>query len=620
MIFVEEPCVLVVGAGPVGLTVAAELLRRGVSCRIVDMAEGPSRWAKASVLHARTLELLDDLGLAAEAVRRGRRIGGMGIYQDGRRIGDIRLDGMDTPYPFILSLSQRDTEQLLAGLVERLGGHVERRVRLAGLTQDGAAVTAQLLREDGSAELCRTQWVVGCDGAFSSVRQALDVPFDGQDYGLVVLQADLRVQWPEPMPQDEILAFFSESGPLAAMPMGSAPDGFRVMAFQPQVSDVEPSLANFQSLMDARGPAGTVLHDPEWLVGFPMRRRLAPCYRVGRTFLCGDAAHLQSPVSGQGMNLGLQDAYNLGWKLALVAQGLAAPSLLDSYEEERRPEAADTLDTADELTRVFTTFMMLRGPEAEAARQQVFDNAGRGSPLAQRISRGAGMLTTSYRGSSIVGEFCGWDGPPDESEERSAVVRIAAAQAARAARRAAGNGQHEDGRGAPADQFYDFGAGPAPGDHAADVELRAPYAGHGRLFELLHGTQHTLLLFAGLQEPADAARLSEAAVAVAQEHEELVQSFVVIPGDQRPEGLGPGVAVLLDPGGAMHRRYGATRECLYLIRPDEYVGYRSHPLDAGRLLAHLLGALGTPRPEPAAPPEAAVPAPPARGGLFADDA
>lgn len=551
--------VLIIGGGPVGLALGVELARRGVSARIVDLNEEPSPYSRASVIQARTLSALADLGVSDELIRRGRQIRALGFYEGPDRLAHLSLDGMDPPFPFVLGISQRDTEEVLEARLCALGGRVERGVRFCGLSQhEGGegAVLARLWHGDGGEEDVRCRYLVGCDGAHSEVRQALGVSFPGESYEDVVLQGDVHIRWPMAVPQDEILAFFGPGGLLAAMPL-HAPGLFRVMALQPQESDVEPTLANLQALMDERGPGGVQFLDAAWVGTFRVRRRLASRYRVGRVLLAGDAAHNQSPITGQGMNLGIQDACNLGWKLALLCGGPArGPEalpevLLDAYEAERRGAAEDTLASADELMRAFAPFMRLQGEEARLLHREVLATIAGREDLRLRVVREAGMLDTHYRGSAIVDEHL-LPGAPIGSADWDEPAEDAASSWAR---------PWDGPDGAPAAGEY------LP--EVPEAPLRAPGL----------GTDHVLLLFGGLRYPRQA-HLDALAATVSARYGARVRPLLILAGEA---GGGPGA----DPSFALHRRYGALRESLYLVRPDRYIAYRSQPADEAHLLAYL---------------------------------
>lgn len=539
---VPTPQVLVVGAGPVGLTLAVSLLRHGVPCRIVDLGHGPSTGAKASVVQARTLEIFDELGIAEPAIARGRKVRGLQLYAQRHPVAHFTLDGMDTLYAYILGLGQRDTELLLREQLTRLGGAVEHGTRLLSLQQDDTGVSVELSHEAAGAapEQARFAWVVGCDGAGSTVRGAIGLTLEGQFYDEAVLQADVRIAWAEPLPDEQILAFFTPEGLIAVLPL--LDDGrYRILALAPAGAD-EPTLPAFQALMDARGPGGAVLSDPSWIVRFPIQRRLAPSYRVGRVFLAGDAAHLQSPLSGQGMNLGIQDAYNLSWKLGLVLRGAAPAALLDSYEAERRPAADETLQLADDLTGVFQGFMRVRSAAAQAQRDHVLHLLSDRPDFHRRVAQGAGMLLSDYRQSPAVDE-----------------VR------------------------------FEFAAGPGAGEHALDAPLPLPLSGGARwLHELVRGPRHSLLWFGGGHGEPEVDDLEKAAAEVAARHgAELRQHVIVLPQVRLSASLLRHATVVLDEDGSLHRLYGASNRSVYVIRPDQYVAFRSKPADTERLLIYL---------------------------------
>jgi 2-polyprenyl-6-methoxyphenol hydroxylase-like FAD-dependent oxidoreductase len=543
-----DTTVLVVGAGPTGLTMAGELARHGASCRVVDELEKPTDKSKALGVHARTLEIFDGMGIVAAAVAAGRPMHGTNIYADGKRIAHLGFDELDTPYPFVLSLAQDETERLLAERAARLGVKVERKKKLVSLAQDDAGVTATF--EGG--ETARAAFLVGCDGAHSAVRKALGLSFEGSAYeeGFVLGDVDLDVRFPD----DEIHVFFSPEGVLACFPM-KGEHRWRLIAEAPD-APAEPSLEWFSDLVRRRAGPEPKLLGARWRAAFRIHRRMVPSYRGGRVFVAGDAAHVHSPVGGLGMNTGIQDAYNLAWKLALVASGAARPPLLDSYDVERRPIAAATLSDTDLATRAIT----LRSPVAREIRNRVVSLLTSIDLVQRQMVKTASQMGLSYRASPIVRED-----------------RLPLAFATVTANR--------DQELPSVADWLDFGSAPHAGDRAPDVAFGD---GGRRVFDLLRGTRHQLLLFDGAAATVEGyVRLDNIARRVRERHGAFVDAHVIVPRADKPPELGWDGSILFDTDGALHRRYGAGAECLYLVRPDGYVAYRAQPADEDRVVSYL---------------------------------
>jgi len=316
-----EGQVLVVGAGPTGLTLAAQLLARGIHVRVIDKGAGPASQSRALSIQARTLELLDTMGLADAFVGHGHRVRRLHWYASQRNLCDLDLARNGSRYGFVLDLPQSRTETLLRARVQELGGTIEQGVELARLAERGGAVDATLRDAAGRESEVSAGYVVGCDGAHSRVRHEIGLPFEGQPYPQDWLLADVALDGAGS--DGAVHAFFRPNGlPLVCIPMGG--QRWRlVMANAGDRGGQPPTFAEIQEQVAERAPWPIEVSDPQWLASFRCHLRSTSSYRRGRVLLAGDAAHIHSPAGGQGMNTGMMDAHNLAWKLALVADGRA---------------------------------------------------------------------------------------------------------------------------------------------------------------------------------------------------------------------------------------------------------------------------------------------------------
>jgi 2-polyprenyl-6-methoxyphenol hydroxylase-like FAD-dependent oxidoreductase len=361
--------ILIVGAGPVGLTMAVELARFGIATRLIDRAAHATETSKALVIWSRTLELMERAGYVRTFIECGAQAHAAALHQGGKVLARAAFDQVSSRYNFALMIPQRDTERLLTAQAEKLGVTIERQVELSGFAEADDGIDAHLRHADGHEEVFKTPWLMGCDGAHSAVRHTLGVEFQGDTRVDDFLLADVRLEGADVPPSDEVSIYFHRDGPFVVFPMldGRA----RVIASagktDPQHPRSDPTLAEVQKLADVRAGADFRLFDPVWLAVFRINERKVADYRHGRVFLCGDAAHIHSPAGGQGMNTGMQDAFNLAWKLALVMNGDASARLLDSYSPERSAVGDQVLRNARRLTDVGT----LANPASQAVRDLV---------------------------------------------------------------------------------------------------------------------------------------------------------------------------------------------------------------------------------------------------------
>jgi 2-polyprenyl-6-methoxyphenol hydroxylase-like FAD-dependent oxidoreductase len=430
--------VLVVGAGPTGLTLAAQLLARGIYARVIDKGEGPASQSRALGIQAGTLELLDTMGLADEFIDQGHRVRRLRWYAGQRNLLDLDLARNGSRYGFTLHIPQSQTETLLRARVQELGGTIEQRVELVRLAKRRGAVDATLRDAAGREIEVSAGYVVGCDGAHSRVRCEIGFPFEGQPYPQDWLLADVALDGAGT--DDAVHAFFRPNGlPLVCIPMGG--QRWRlVMANAGDRGGQPPTFAEIQELVAERAPRPIQISDPEWLAAFRCHLRSADSYRRGRVLLAGDAAHIHSPAGGQGMNTGMMDAHNLAWKLALVADGRAPDALLDTYGQERVPVAAGVLALTDKIVGLLT----MRSRAKRAVRDTVLPVASRMPMIQRRGARKLSQLSVAYPPSPLV---------------------------------------QPDGHG----------RGPKPGHRFPDLEVRA---GHGpaRLHHLLGSGRHVLIV------------------------------------------------------------------------------------------------------------------------------
>jgi 2-polyprenyl-6-methoxyphenol hydroxylase-like FAD-dependent oxidoreductase len=356
-----ETDVLIVGAGPTGLALAASLRKAGVDHVLVDALEGPHNTSRAAVVHAHTLEMLGAIDVVGPMEANGIRLSHFTVRDRDQPLLRLRFDDLPSPFQHLLMIPQSTTEALLQTRLVELGGEVHRGVSALGAMTEGDGAVVRVQTADGEQAI-RARHVVGADGMHSVIREAAGIGFHGEAYGESFILADVRMDW---RLADEVSLFFSPAGLLVVAPLPD--DTYRIVATVDDAPE-KPAIADIQRLLDARGPTGACrVTGIGWASRFRVHHRLADSYRSGPFLLMGDAAHVHSPAGGQGMNTGLVDAIVLGEALTRVVRDGAPESVLDGYARTRRPAAEAVLTLAFRLTRVAT----LRSAWARATRNLV---------------------------------------------------------------------------------------------------------------------------------------------------------------------------------------------------------------------------------------------------------
>jgi 2-polyprenyl-6-methoxyphenol hydroxylase-like FAD-dependent oxidoreductase len=385
--------VLIVGAGPVGLFLANECARRGLRYRIIETKATQSEHSKALAIMPRTLEIFDMAGIVGPFLEVANRVTGIALTAHGHQLAHMRFEPETTAYPFVAMVPQDETERLLVEELGRKRGAVEYETTLVSAAQQADYVVVKLDHK-GTAADSTTRFLVGCDGAHSTVRRLLNLSFEGEAYQALFLLADIETN--AILPADEMQLCPNECGPLAIFPMSSIRR--RVVATTESAQEDAPSLEVVQKALAERGPKGLEARALKWSSYFRIHHRQARQLRVGSIFIAGDAAHIHSPMGGQGMNTGLHDVWNLVWKLDLVLHGHGGEQLLDSYTAERYPAIKSVIETTHFMTQAMAT----QNKWAQALRDTVIPLVSRVAPFQHALVQRLSQLGVAYRGSPIV--------------------------------------------------------------------------------------------------------------------------------------------------------------------------------------------------------------------------
>ncbi|KAH7323967.1 FAD binding domain-containing protein [Rhexocercosporidium sp. MPI-PUGE-AT-0058] len=515
--------VLIIGGGPTGLTLALELSLQKIPFRIIDILPSRSPYSRAFALHARSLELLSrHPNIVPQLTSRGTFNVSVKLFSNKKPIFEIELGDTpfsDTVYPGPLFVSQAVTEGVLDEALGAYGGGVEWGVEAMKVEQDEEGVDVRLKRADGTNETVRAKYVVGCDGAHSIVRKSAGLTFEGGVYPQDFILADVKLKW-ERNPNLHI--FIGHYGLLAALPLSKTEGIFRLVCSRPFEKDTktEPTMEDFRSALKQHVPGEVEISDSVWMTRFKLHHRIASRYSEGRLFVAGDAAHIHSPVGGQGMNTGIQDSVNLGWKLASVLRGESEDSLLDSYHLERHKVGLAILRGTDRVFEIMATtnpvLLWARNWFVPWVVPWILGDRQRRRVRMRFLSQ----LGIRYLGSPVVGSSRGWEGKL---------------------------------RG---------------GNRAADGKLLGPGRNEETtLIGLLKGPGYHLFLFSGVG--ANAVGMNE----LGDAEQKLVDGNDRVTAHRILDGAEKSGKGFVDVDGNLHREYGFDRPGFVLVRPDAYIAF-----------------------------------------------
>lgn len=510
--------VLIVGAGPTGLMMACELARHGIAFRIIDKKPERTLTSNATWVQTRTIEVLDQIGLATRFLKAGHSCNAINLYIEGKPLVTIPLSGIKSTYPFILMLPQSETERLLIERLEEFKSHVEWSSELIDIKQAAGTVSSTIQFPGGKTETITSDWLIACDGANSTIREKCQIFFPGEDLTEQFMVADAHIN--SFTSKDEIHLFFDEGTLFAASPLGK--NQYRIAANlhldYPRQKFYEKEVIE---IVQERGHGAYYVTDVSWISPFWIHGKIAEQMRQRSIFLMGDAAHIHSPAGGQGMNTGIQDAYNLAWKLALTIKGKAKPLLLDSYQAERHPVVNEIVNQTEKFTKM-ALFDKSFLTNLRKFSQQILQGD---EELIKKICMLISQVGIQYQASPVINYEEHIKDIPEWQGERAPDVTI---------------------------------------DQAT------------RLYDYLRNTHHNILLFTGTSEKNLALpHIKQLQEWLSQLHPDLIKTHIIT--NEKIDDIDD--PIIFDSNGVIHKCYHIKKPAILIIRPDNYIAYCSENLE-----------------------------------------
>jgi 2-polyprenyl-6-methoxyphenol hydroxylase-like FAD-dependent oxidoreductase len=515
--------VLIIGAGPTGLMMACELARHEISFRIIDKKPESTPASNATWVQTRTIELLDHIGIADRFLRNGHQCNSINLHTNSKSVAKIALNDIDSIYPFILMLPQSKTEILLTQRLEELNNRVERSLELIEIKQENNTVISTIKHPDGQIENITSNWLIACDGANSKVRESCNLFFSGKDLPEQFVVADARMN--SHLPNDEIHMFFDKgtlfpdrATILATFPWGSKEYRVTANIYQGHARQTFTAI-EVKEAMNERAYANYTVDSVSWISPFWIHSKIVDNMRHDSIFLAGDAAHVHSPAGGQGMNTGMQDAYNLAWKLALVIKNKAAPSLLDTYHSERHPVVKYIVDQTEHFTNMALFDKSFTEKLNDFGRALMNNKESLSKKIGMRITQ----LDIQYQDSPIINHT--------ESDSKNSLQQ---------------------------------------GMRAPDV-LISP---SNKLYKYFNNTLHNILLFTGEEiTKNELAQIMDLQQWLNQKFSGLIRTHIIAnEKSDIPNSI-------VDSNNMIHKKYQVEQPAIYIIRPDTYIAYCSNKFD-----------------------------------------